>query len=118
MSNPCLDAVTSELTSAGVPFKTETGGKHVHVRYGPDFGHLHVVASTPSDWRAPLNERAAIRRDLRAFGLVGPDAEDTRRELVPVQLVGGQPVCTSQDIAESFGKAHKDVLRAIDRVRD
>lgn len=116
MSNPCLEAVTSELAKFGIPFKTEVGGKHTHVRYGQDYANLRVIASTPSDRRAPLNERAAIRRELRALGY--GDEESQPREMVPVQLIDGEPVCTSQDIAESFGKAHKDVLRAIDRVRD
>jgi len=117
MSNPCLEAVTQELTKAGVPFKINNGGKHVHVHYGQGLEHLHVVAATPSDWRAPHNERAQIKRDLAAKGFVDV-AEQPTVERAAVQLVSGAPSCFSYDIASSFDKAHKDVLRAIDRVRD
>lgn len=117
MSNPCLDAVIQELDTAGVRHKVEAGGKHVHIRYGADLEHLHVVAATPSDWRAPLNERAQIRRDLAARGLSASEDAPVP-EQVPVYLVGGEPACFSYHIAETFSKAHKDVLRAIDRVRD
>lgn len=116
MSNPCLEAVRTELDSHGIPYNVETGGKHVHIRYGRDYEHLHVVAATPSDWRAPLNERALIRREIAANGLI--ETLEPEREIVPVHLTDGEPSCFSYDIAENFAKAHKDVLRVIDRVRD
>lgn len=113
-----VDACVDELEKAGVRHTVTWTSKHVHIHFGPELQHLHVSSATPSDWRAPINERAQIRRELRSYGLLGTDSVDPRRELIPVQLVDGEPVCASQDIAESFGKAHKDVLRAIDRVRE
>jgi Rha family phage regulatory protein len=118
MSNPCLDAVTRELDLAGVPYRVEMGGKHVHVHYGADGQHLRVVAATPSDHRAPLNDRAGIRRELKAFGYLSEEDAAPAIDNVPVRLHEGQPSCFSYDIAKDFNKAHKDVLRVIDRVRD
>lgn len=115
MSNPCLDAVQSELDAVGVPYRVDYTARHVHVHYGEDYEHLHVVAKTPSDHRAPLNERAQIRRDLIKFGFVR-DAE--RPVDAMVTLRDGAAAVASYHIAEHFSKAHKDVLRAIDRVRD
>lgn len=119
MGNPCLEVVTAELESAGVPFHVEQGGKHLRIQYGPNHEHLHVISATPSDWRAPLNERSQIRKELREKGLavVADDAPE-RQQLAPVQLIEGEPACFSYDIADDFDKAHKDVLRAIDRVRE
>jgi Rha family phage regulatory protein len=92
------------------------GGKHIHVHYGNEHENLHVVAATPSDWRAPLNERSLIRRELRRLGLVDEDQTPARNAVVVLR--DGSPTCTSYDVAESFSKAHKDVLRAIDRIRE
>lgn len=116
MSNPCLDAVVAELDKAGVPHKLEHGGKHLHVIYGENFEHTQIVPISPSDWRAPLNQRSDIRRRLRSFDLIAP--EEIAPAEIKLTLAGGQATCTSSDIAESFGKAHKDVLRAIDNIRE
>lgn len=118
MKNDCLDAITSELEAAGVPYDVSAQARHVHVRYGEKGEHLHVVAKTPSDWRAHKNERAAIRRDLRNHGYISDDQEPEVQS-VPVIVVRDEaPKCTSVDIAHNFGKAHKDVLRAIDAARE
>jgi Rha family phage regulatory protein len=116
-SSPTVDACIKELDSAGVPYRIEWTKKHVHVRYGQDYEHLHICASTPSDYRAPLNERGQIRKELREHGLIHAE-EDGPREIVPVFLTGGAPSVFSNDLAQTFGKPHKDVLRAIDRVRE
>ena len=115
MSNPCLDVVEEELTAAGVSYCVEHGGKHLHIHFGEDHQHLHVIAKTPSDWRAPLNERALIRRSLAQLGyrhFEQPPAQAL------VSLTDGEPTCASYHVADHFSKAHKDVLRAIDRVRE
>lgn len=110
-------ACVDELEKAGVRHTVTWTSKHVHIHFGTDLQHLHVCSATPSDWRAPINERTQIRRELRSFGYIGADVEP-KGDIVAVRLVDGEPCCTSQDIAENFGKAHKDVLRAIDRVRE
>lgn len=116
MSNPCLEAVQSELSAANVPFKVEHGGKHLHIHFGEKFEHLHVIAKTPSDHRAHLNERALIRRSLLQLGYRQED--DPIPTVALVTLTDGAVSCTSYHIADHFSKAHKDVLRAIDRIRE
>ncbi len=113
MNNPCLEVVTTELDNAGVQYRVEMGGKHIRVQYGLAYEHLHVVSATPSDWRAPLNERASIRRALREQGFVS-DAIELVAEDHLVRLVDGEATCTSLDIAERFSKIHRDVIRAIE----
>lgn len=116
MTNLCLEVVREELEQAGVPYRVETNARHIHILYGQNHQHLHVVAKTPSDYRAHLNERALIRRDLIKHGFVSTD--DTAPETPLVTLRGGEATCASYHIAEHFSKAHKDVLRVIDRLRD
>lgn len=116
MKNPCLDAVTEELDKAGVSYRVTNGGKHVHIHFGEDHEHLHVVAATPSDHRAHLNERALIRRELTRLGYV--DNSETLPAAPFVSLSQGIASCASYHISEHFSKAHKDVLRAIDKVRE
>jgi len=116
MRNESLDAATEELERCGVPYEVQPTRKHVHIRYGANLEHLHVVASSASDWRAPLNERALMRRHLREKGY------DKSDEIVPVDAPAvtvrdGQARCLSTDIAARFDKQHKDVLRSIDKLR-
>ena len=117
MRNECLEAVTTELDAAGVPYQVDTTSKHVHIRFGKSREHLHVVAKTASDWRAHKNERALIRRELRDLGYL-TEEQEPEVQPSPVILVRGETLkCTSVDLAHNFGKAHKDVLRAIDGAR-
>jgi len=116
MKNPCLDVVVEELSKAHVPYRVSTGGKHLHIHFGEAHEHLHVVAVTPSDHRAHLNERALIRRELVRLGYV--DNTETLPAAPFVSLSGGVASCASYHISEHFSKAHKDVLRVIDKVRE
>jgi Rha family phage regulatory protein len=116
MSNPCLDAVIQELDKAEVPYRVDHGGKHLRVMFGHEYDHLHVVSATPSDRRAYLNERAQIRRSLRDLGYSVED--DEMPTTVPLELYAGHATCFSYLIADHFSKAHKDVLRAIDKIRE
>lgn len=118
MKNECLEAVKTELDAAGVNYQIYTTSKHVHVRFGKSLEHLHVVASTPSDRRAHKNERASIRRDLRDFGYITDDLEPEIQPSPSILVRGETLKCTSVDLAHNFGKAHKDVLRAIDAARE
>ncbi|MFC3072374.1 Rha family transcriptional regulator [Shinella pollutisoli] len=117
MTNPCLEAVTNELDNASVPYRIEHGGKHIRVLYGEDYQHLHVVAATPSDWRAPLNDRAQIRRDMAKHGFVAANDDSGAPEGALISLTDGKPCCFSYDLADRFRKAHKNVLRDIDKIR-
>lgn len=70
MRNPCLDAVTRELILANIHYKVEDLGKHLSVLWWHDKRPRRVtVARTPSDWRAPLNDRSIVRRLLREDGI-------------------------------------------------
>ncbi|MBW3096831.1 Rha family transcriptional regulator [Pseudohoeflea coraliihabitans] len=117
VKNDCLDAATTELDALGVPYDIDWTSKHVHIRYGENREHLHVVAKTPSDCRAHKNERAAIRRDLKRQGYLQSDEPAIIDE--PLIIVRDHEArCTSIDVAKNFDKAHKDVLRAIDGCRE
>lgn len=116
MTNPCLEYVTAEIEKVGLPYTVEHGGKHLKVRYGKDLCHTHIVAATPSDWRAPMNERAQIRRSLAALGY--GNFEDEPAIDVLVTLHNGEATVASFDLARNFSKGHREVLRSIDNVRD
>lgn len=115
--SPTLDAATAELDAANVPYDVEWTKTHVHIRYGEDLQHKHVVSATPSDRRAPLNERAAIRRELQAKGYLERGGDIIIKDVALVDLKDGEARCFSYNIAEHFGKAHKNVLSAIDKIR-
>lgn len=66
--NPCLVAIVDELRARGVPYSIEQGRKHLRVRFGRRFERFRIISRTPSDRRAPLNERAAVRRALAEMG--------------------------------------------------
>lgn len=116
MSNLCLEAVEHELVAAGVVYRTRHGGKHLHVEYGAEFQHAYIVPVTSSDRRAHLNARSDIRKQLIAQGYI-VDGEVAAPAPV-IALTDGSTTCVSYHIAEHFSKAHKDVLRTIDRIRD
>lgn len=114
MASQCADAVTDELEKIGLRYVVEHGGKHLKIRYGENLEHVQIVASTPSDWRAPMNERAQIRRSLASLGYIAQDAEPEENALVT--LYAGEACTFSYDMARNFSKQHKDVLRAIDNL--
>jgi hypothetical protein len=68
-----MHSINSEFKLWGVKFNHRTlGSNHIELRWQVDpvkEVRTHVIASTASDWRAPLNERAAIRRLFKADGL-------------------------------------------------
>jgi hypothetical protein len=74
MRNECLAAALRELDAAGVrDIEQVNGGKHLQLRWRVN-GHaalrMYSLPVTPSDWRAPRNTRAEIRRILRADGVL------------------------------------------------
>lgn len=76
MKNECLQAVTTELDAAKVPYRVDQSGRHIHVKFGPNYEHLQVIPKSGSDHRGPLNARADVRRTIRLQGL----AELAQRE--------------------------------------
>lgn len=121
MANEVVEAVLAELEAVGIKGRVEIGGKHHCVVWSPPVGadERTICASTPGDVRAVLNQRAYIRRKLREYGLLGPREADEPAigGSASIALRDGKASCTSLDIAKDFDKQHKDVLRAIDRVR-
>lgn len=115
MSNDCLDAALAELSAAGITPAVEQGRKHIKVMWQHN-GHdrMYVTGNSPSDWRAPLNVRSDIRRMLKADGLVETETLPIERPAVTIRDGSGR--VSSLDIARHFDKAHKDVLRSIDRI--
>jgi hypothetical protein len=70
MRNPCFDAVSGELTAAGVRFTRSTRGKHEAVEFEIRGRHQFIIVpASASDRRAWLNARAHVRRVLRAAAL-------------------------------------------------
>ena len=71
-ANPSLMAITDELEKWGIAYRVVTGGKHLRVWWrSPDGKDRYKdAACTASDWRAPLNNRSAVRRLLAADGLL------------------------------------------------
>ncbi len=82
-----------------------------------------TLPTSPSDYRSAKNNRAELRRILRADGLLKNEqslekpAEITIPVTPPSLLIeGGVVMANSLDVATHFGKSHKDVLRSIDRL--
>lgn len=79
MRDTPLNMLTSEFRLWGVKFTSRTlSNCHVELRWqaSPDKEfRTFVASSTPSDWRAHLNNRSAVRRIFRADGLSLKDQE-------------------------------------------
>jgi hypothetical protein len=73
MKNLCLAAALRELADAGVHNVIRSyGGKHIQLRWRANGRgeRVYTVPVTPSDRRSHFNTRAAIRRLLRADGVI------------------------------------------------
>ncbi len=72
MKNECLKAIRAELSRVGIRDVTQVhGGKHTQVRWAFNGTvRSYTVPGTPGDVRSVRNSRAAIRRLLRADGLI------------------------------------------------
>lgn len=116
ISNECIDTAVAELDALNISSNVEPRGKHVAIVWQHNGERRsYVTARTPSDWRAPMNARRDIRRILLADGLL-PDENDTAPSAQIVHLKNGRSFCDSRDVAAHFCKAHKNVLRDIDRI--
>lgn len=112
--NECVETILSELSERGIKGRVEHRGKHLAVCFtagGRSFQYF--TASTPSDVRAVHNDRADIRRMLRSIG--GEPAPDA--EFRPtLSLMDGEAFVNSREVADAFGKEHRNVLRDIDNL--
>ncbi|RTL52909.1 MAG: hypothetical protein EKK40_07105 [Bradyrhizobiaceae bacterium] len=114
ITNDCIESALSELQACGIAAKVEHGGKHVAIKW--EHGgreRTYYTAATPSDRRAPLNVRSDIRRLLRSDGFLNDESFSVHADPL-IFLRGGQFFCNSRNLADHFGKHHKDVLRSID----
>ena len=118
MSKELWDAVAAVFDEFGVSYEKHHGGKHPAFVYRAIDGseRKKTVPFSESDWRAIRNAVAEAKRDLVAAGYGSREIAGRTERLI--DLTDGRATCSSLDIAEKFGKAHKDVLRSIDRVRD
>lgn len=70
-NNDVLRTVLDELGTAGATIVSLDQPRHIKIQYEHNGAvGTTTVATTPSDWRAPLNARAQIRKALRASALV------------------------------------------------
>ena len=115
MSNDCLDTALAELRVVSIEPAVESGGKHIRITWLHN-GHdrLFVVPRTSSDWRADANTRSDVRKILKQDGLIGAELLPVERPAIAVRA--GTAAASSLDVARHFGKAHKDVLRSIDKI--
>ena len=113
--NECVDAALAELAAAGITPAVEQGRKHIKITWQHNGEpRSYVTATTPSDYRALLNVRSDVRRILRLDGVIGDETLPVAGPALSVK--SGTPIVSSLDIARHFDKAHKDVLRSIDRI--
>jgi Rha family phage regulatory protein len=118
MSREVIEAAVTEFEAAGCKVRLEMGGKHPKVFWTAP-GHderFMICAGSASDFRAVANQRSLARRMLREIGVLGEDAIAIA-PAASLTVHAGRASCTSLDLAANFGKAHKDVLRAIDKIR-
>jgi Rha family phage regulatory protein len=117
MSNDCLEVALTELAAVGIVPEVSYGGKHIKLRWHHN-GDLrqHTVSVTASDWRAPLGVKTQIRGTLKEDGLIGDNDNALVVDKPTLALRNGTGMASSLAVAKHFSKAHKDVLRAIDRI--
>lgn len=118
MTREVIEAAVAEFEAAGCRTRIEMGGKHPKVIWtAPNGDERYLVcAGSASDFRAVANQRSQARRMLKEAGL-GADDIPENEPVAALVLRDGKPSCTSLEICSRFGKAHKDVLRSIDKVR-
>lgn len=115
MGNECLEDALAELRAVGISPEVSHGGKHIRIHWTYNGApRSHTIPKTSSDWRSPMNNRSQLRTTLKRDGLIGSD-DKTVVELPRVTVRDGSASVSSLDIARHFEKAHKDVLRAIDK---
>lgn len=116
MANAELDMALSELGRFGIQPAVEHGGKHLRLRWEHSGQpRSTTIALSSSDFRAPMNVRKQVRAILRQDGIIA-ELDETPSAKPQVFVREGQFFTSSLDIARHFDKAHKDVLRAIDKV--
>lgn len=116
--NECLEAILEELSSVGISPKLNYGGKHIRVSWKNGAGDSRLVTASisPSDWRSVANHRTDVRKILRQDGYLDDMADAVAVIKPSIGVRAGHAICDSLTLAEHFGRAHKNVLREIDRL--
>lgn len=118
-NNPVLEAVLDELGTAGATIVSLDQPRHIKIQYEHNGAIRNTtVPTTPSDWRAPLNARAQIRKALNGARApsVAPNvniaAGDDRRPAFQIRQMavwntrGYRPLRLVQWIRVASGKPH------------
>jgi Rha family phage regulatory protein len=132
LSNPLYREIAAMLTNAGIPHRVENGGRHCFVILdinGREYRQvLHIGSggkrSTYHKTIRTFRKLVSIRDQAPLMPLVGearaeaPSPEpQADAQAIPADAVlvvrDGVPMADSRDIAEAFGKDHKNVLRDI-----
>jgi hypothetical protein len=83
MKNEIIEAIVGELGAVGITPDIIHGGKHLKVRW---LDRTYTAPKTPSDHRAGLNARAAVRRMIQEDGLTAINKkatpDDGNRDLI------------------------------------
>lgn len=117
LTNDCIEAAIQELRTCGIEPSVKPSGKHAAVSWNKNgTERTYYTALTPSDHRAPLNVRSDVRRILREDGIIVDEKPVEAGDRPRLFLAGGSFHCSSLDVASHFSKAHKNVLRDIDRI--
>lgn len=117
ISNECIEAACEELRAVGIEPTVRHSGKHAAIVWSASgVERVFHTALTPSDYRAPLNVRSDVRRILRNDGLLVEESPASVGDRPRLFLKDGSFFTTSRDVAAHFSKAHKHVLRDIDRI--
>lgn len=116
--NECLDAIIEELSAVGISPEVNYGGKHIRVSWKNGAGNTRLVTASisPSDWRTVANHRSDVRKFLREDGYLDDGTTAVAIAKPSIGIRGGNAICDSLTLATHFGRAHKNVLRDIDRL--
>ena len=112
--NELVSATLAELDRFGLKGEVGERGKHLEVSWTYPDGRSHfvIVARTASDYRAVLNARGEVRRQLRVAGITPPE-----NKVIVLQKAFTLPKPTDY-AAERLVQLEKDVEVLVDLVTE
>lgn len=113
--SPCVEAALRELDKFGIIGKTEQRGKHMNIIWQHGTQQRSVLAAvTPSDYRAPLNTRARVRRLIRQDGITMPDPKTKPSFAKAISI----PLVAPETDKERVARLEADVDTLVDMLID
>lgn len=111
-------AAVDELEKAGIPHEVIVTKKHVKIRFTVNGREqTYFTSSSPSDCRSHLNVRSGIRRMIAGEQQPIIAEEGNVVRFVPrIVTANDTAFVNSRDVADAFGKEHRNVLRDIDNL--